>query len=82
MISNMPGGEGPQDIVTKFLSDKKALEDKRQTLIKDLLAQKEAAIRDFDEKLAKLGYQADHHPKRSHHSKDAQKKDAQKKPSA
>lgn len=72
MIGNMPGG--PQDIVNKFLTDQQALEAKRQELIKDLLAQKEAAIKDFDEKLARLGYHGDSTPKRSHHRKGAQKK--------
>ena len=41
----------------------------------ELLALK-AAIKAFDEKLAKLGYDGDHAPKRSHHKDDADKKPA------
>lgn len=46
------------DDVEKLLSDEKSLEDRKQALIADLLKQKEAAIKEFDEKLAKLGYEA------------------------
>ena len=56
----------PEDDVEKFLTEKKTFEGKRQDLIKEVLRQKEAAIKAFDEKLAKLGYDADH-AKRSHH---------------
>ncbi len=59
--------------IDKFLAEKKSLEDKRHELIKDLLRQKEAAIKAFDEKLAKLGYDGASTPKRSHH-KDADDK--------
>ena len=65
----MPGGD-----VEKFLAEKKSLEDKRHELIKDLLRQKEAAIKAFDEKLAKLGYDGEHASKRSHHKDAADKK--------
>jgi hypothetical protein len=61
------------DAVDKFLSEKKAFEDRRQALIKDLLQQKEAANKDFDEKLAKLGYDGAHPRKRSHHKHDEKK---------
>lgn len=67
----------PEDIksadVEKLLADEKAIEDRKQALIADLLKQKEAAIKDFDEKLAKLGYQANSSGKsrRSHHRKGA-----------
>ena len=64
----------PGDDVEKFLSDKKNLEGKRHELIKEILRQKEAAIKVFDEKLAKLGYEGDHGSKRSHHKEDAEKK--------
>lgn len=57
--------------VEKLLADEKAIEDRKQTLIADLLKQKEAAIKAFDEKLAKLGYQANSKSKRSHHKKSA-----------
>jgi hypothetical protein len=35
--------------------------------------QKETAIKAFDEKLAKLGYDGEHAPKRSHHKNDDKK---------
>jgi hypothetical protein len=69
----------PEDDVEKFLNEQKAVEGKRAELIKELLRQKEAANKAFDEKLAKLG----HHPpstrssKRSHHKHDAEKKAAE-----
>ena len=34
------------------------MEDRKQALIDDLLQQREAAIKAFDEKLKKLGYRA------------------------
>src|ERR1051325_5619241 len=45
----------------------------QQVLIADLLKQKEAAIKSFDEKLAKLGYHGNSSgkSKRSHHKKTA-----------
>jgi len=58
------------DDVEKLLSEEKAVEDRKQALIADLLKQREAAIAAFDEKLAKLGYQANSAKrKRSHHKK-------------
>ena len=63
----------PDDAVDKFLSEEKALEAQRQELIKETLRQKEAAIKAFDDKLAKLGYDGEH-AKRSHHSKHADDK--------
>ena len=59
----------PDDDVEKFLAEQKTHEAHRHELIKDLLRQKEAAIKAFDDKLAKLGYDGDHAPKRSHHSR-------------
>jgi hypothetical protein len=56
----------PEDDVEKFLAEKKTFESKRQELIKEVLRQKEAAIKTFDDKLTKLGYDHDH-AKRSHH---------------
>ena len=44
------------DDVEKILTDLKSIEDRKQGLIANLLRQREAAITDFDEKLAKLGY--------------------------
>jgi hypothetical protein len=60
------------DDVEKLLSDEKAIEDRKQALIADLLKQKEAAIKEFDDRLAKLGYNARHAAKggRSHHKKE------------
>ena len=46
----------PDDDVEKFLANQKTLEAQRHDLIKEVLRQKEAAIKAFDEKLAKLGY--------------------------
>ena len=54
------------DPVEKFLSEQKTLEAQRHELIKEVLRQKEAAIKAFDDKLEKLGYDAGH-AKRSHH---------------
>jgi hypothetical protein len=65
----------PDDPVDKFLAEQKTLETQRHELIKEVLRQKEAAIKAFDEKLEKLGYDAAEHAKRSHHTKhDAEKK--------
>lgn len=55
------------DDVEKFLAEQKTLEAQRHELIKELLRQKEAAIKAFDEKLAKLGYDGATAPRRSHH---------------
>jgi hypothetical protein len=63
-----------QDNVEKFLGEQKALEAHRQDLIKELLREKEAAIKSFDEKLAKLGYEENHRTRRSHHKKAEDKK--------
>lgn len=57
------------DPVDKYLAEKKTLEQQRHELIKEVLRQKEAAMKAFDEKLEKLGYDPDH-AKRSHHRKD------------
>jgi DNA-binding transcriptional MocR family regulator len=65
--------EPAEDAVEKFLSEQKTLEAHRHDLIKEVLRQKEAAIKAFDEKLARLGYDDEHAAKRTHH-KDAEKK--------
>ena len=62
------------DPVEKFLTEQKTLEAHRHELIKEVLRQKEAAIKAFDEKLAKLGHDGEHVAKRSHHKDDADKK--------
>ena len=62
------------DPVEKFLSEQKSLEAQRHELIKEILRQKEAAIKAFDEKLEKLGYDGEHGSKRSHHTKHDEKK--------
>lgn len=62
------------DPVDKFLAEQKTLEAHRHELIKEVLRQKEAAIKAFDEKLAKLGHDGDHAPKRSHHKHEDDKK--------
>ena len=64
--------EGKPDHIDKLLADQKNLEQRRQTLIADLLKQREIALKEFDAKLAKLGYQADGaKSRRSHHKKAA-----------
>ena len=63
----------PEDEVEKFLAEKKNLEGKRHDLIKEILRQKEAAMKAFDEKLEKLGYDGAE-PKRSHHKQPDEKK--------
>jgi valyl-tRNA synthetase len=63
----------PDDPVEKFLAEEKARETQRHELIKEVLRQKEAAIKAFDDKLEKLGYDAEHE-KRSHHPKHNDKK--------
>jgi hypothetical protein len=65
--------ETPADDVEKFLNEQKALETHRQDLIKELLREKEASIKAFDEKLAKLGYDGAR-PRRSHHKSAEDKK--------
>ncbi len=79
----------PEDIksadVEKILADEKAIEDRKQALIADLLKQREAAIKAFDEKLARLGYRAPDssgQPKKSHHKKAAPPGDAAPKAAA
>lgn len=64
----MPEGGRKQDEFEKILSDEKSLVDRKEALIDDSLKQREAAVKSFDEKLAKLGYSANPaKPKRSHH---------------
>lgn len=71
MIEAMPE-EKKGDDVEKLLSEEKALDDRKQALIQDLLKQREAAIAAFDERLAKLGYQGSSGKgRRSHHRKAA-----------
>jgi hypothetical protein len=56
------------DEVEKFLTEQKSMEGRKQALIDDLLKQREAALKAFDEKLAKLGYEDNSgRPTRSHH---------------
>jgi hypothetical protein len=71
---NPPPAPPAQDNVEKFLAEQKAIEDRRQELIKELLREKETAIKAFDEKLAKLGYEENHRTRRSHHKKPEDKK--------
>jgi hypothetical protein len=65
--------ETKTDDVEKYLSEQKSMEDRKQALIADLLSQREAVIKTFDDKLGKLGYRANSagRPKRSHHSKES-----------
>jgi hypothetical protein len=62
--------EKPSDDVEKVLADLKGIEDRKQSLIADLLRQKAEAVKAFDDKLAKLGYHAKDgagRPQKSHH---------------
>jgi hypothetical protein len=64
--------ESRSDAVEKFLSKQESMEERKQALIDDLLKQREAAIKVFDEKLEKLGYRANSGKgRRSHHRKAA-----------
>ncbi len=64
--------EKQTDAVEKFLLEQKAVEDRKQALIDDLLQQRADAIKAFDEKLAKLGHNASASKrKRSHHKVSA-----------
>ena len=72
------------DDVEKLLSEQKTLDDRKQSLIDDLLQQKAEAIKVFDEKLAKLGYRANSSGKtrKSHHKQASPAADAPAKPAA
>lgn len=61
------------DDVEKLLAEEKAIADRRKALIDALLQQKADAVKEFDDKLAKLGYHGDGVGKRrrSHHRKAA-----------
>jgi hypothetical protein len=77
----MPDEKTTED-VEKVLSDIKSVEDRKQALIADLLRQREAAMQEFDAKLAKLGYKgktAEGATKRTHHKKVAAAGNAPKK---
>lgn len=54
----MPDEGRKQDEVEKILSDENSLVDRKKALIDGLLKEREAAIKSFDEKLARLGYRA------------------------
>jgi hypothetical protein len=60
------------DDVEKLLAEEKAIEERKKSLISELLKQREATIKDFDERLAKLGYAGNGRQKRSHHKKAGQ----------
>ena len=75
--------EKTTDDVEKVLSDLKTIEDRKQALIADLLRQKAAAVKAFDDRLAKLGYSAKDgagKPKKSHHRAPATAAGKQAKP--
>lgn len=69
--------------VEKFFTEQKSLEDRKQAIIADLLKQRDAVMKEFDQKLAKLGYEASENSgkaKRSHHPKKAAAANAPAKP--
>jgi hypothetical protein len=57
------------DKVEQLIAEQQAIETRRQELIEEILRQKEAAIKDFDEKLALLRQGQNSAPKRSHRPK-------------
>lgn len=60
------------DAVEKFLQEQKAVEDRKQALIDDLLRQRAEAIKAFDDKLALLGHNSSTNKRRrSHHKASA-----------
>lgn len=59
------------DDVEKLLAEEKAIDERRKRLVDDLMKQKAAAIKEFDDKLAKLGHHPDGKQKRNHHGKGA-----------
>jgi hypothetical protein len=64
--------ESRSDAVEKFLTEQKSMDERKQALIDDLLKQREAAIKAFDERLERLGYRANSGKgRRSHHRKAA-----------
>jgi hypothetical protein len=66
----MPDEGRKPDDVEKVLHDEKAVEGRKKALIEELLKQREAALAEYDAKLAKLGYHANSgKPRRSHHKK-------------
>ena len=60
------------DDVEKVLADLKSIEDRKQGLIADLLRQREATIKDCDEKLAKLGYRGNSGKRKRNHHRQAE----------
>ena len=61
--------EPRSDAIEKFLLEQKAVEDRKQALIDELLQQRADAIKAFDEKLAKLGYKSSGSRQRKSHHK-------------
>jgi hypothetical protein len=70
MMACMPE-ESRTDDVEKLLAEEQAVGERKKALIAALLKQREAALKDFDDRLAKLGYQQDGKQRRSHHKKAA-----------
>ena len=62
--------ESKTDDVEKLLAEEKAVEERKKRLIAELLKQREATLKDFDDRLAKLGHHAPTgKAKRNHHKK-------------
>jgi hypothetical protein len=59
------------DDVEKVLAEEQAVEGRKKLLVADLLKQREAALKDFDEKLAKLGYHGNSGKRKRNHHKQA-----------
>jgi hypothetical protein len=60
-----------KNAIDQYLAEVIVLENRRQGLIRDLIKQREEAIRVFDAELAKLGHTPET-PRRNHHRKTAE----------
>jgi hypothetical protein len=60
------------DPVDAFLSQETQLESRRRELIKEILREKEAANKVFDDRLARLGHHDNQGAKRTHHRKNTE----------
>lgn len=74
LVHNRCNAPAPDNDVGKPLAKANAVEERKQALIADLLKQRDAAIKGFDDKVAKLGWQSSGNAgkgKRGQHGKAA-----------
>ena len=69
-MAAMPEGNRAED-VEKVLAEEKAVVDRKKRLVAYLLKRREAACKDFDGEIAKLGRHSGGNPKRKHHRNSA-----------